>query len=478
MLLACFRTDQFSVKKETHHESPTQIGCRTFYLRSSCWGRSRRAALIHAADSEPQHRVVTPQQIATANDLSTAFRNVGKQIEPSVVNITVHKTVKGGGSAPFDNDLLRRFFNNNPEFAPFGRKFPDDGNRQGQGQDQENGGSLEEVGTGSGFILEVDGNAGYILTNNHVAGGATEMIVTLADGRRIENAKLVGADPKSDLAVIKITADHLIAAKWGDSSMLRKGDWILAFGSPFGYIGSMTHGIVSAWIAATSASWARTATKISFRLTPRSIPATAAARWSISTAKWSASTPPSLPAAAPSPASDSPSPPTKPNSSTLPQSPRQSQPRMAWRQHRRLSRNPKEVASFGFKGTTGVLVERTFPNTPAIGKLQPGDIIESLDSKPVQTILRCKAIAAMTPDSELKMGVWRQNAEVPVTVKLGTQPQNVNVATDHNSADHQGVNNPLGMTLTDANDELARQFKLDENHQGELVTHVKPRFAR
>ncbi len=72
------------------------------------------------------------------------------------------------------------------------------------------------------------------------------MVVTLADGRRIENAKLVGADPKSDLAVVKINADRLIAAKWGDSSSLRKGDWILAFGSPFGYIGSMTHGIVSA----------------------------------------------------------------------------------------------------------------------------------------------------------------------------------------------------------------------------------------
>ena len=94
--------------------------------------------------------------------------------------------------------------------------------------------------------MEVDGGVGYILTNNHVAGDATEIVVTLADGRRISDAKLVGADPKSDLAVIKINADRLVAAKWGDSSTLHQGDWVMAFGSPFGYVGSMTHGIVSA----------------------------------------------------------------------------------------------------------------------------------------------------------------------------------------------------------------------------------------
>src|SRR5205085_11965346 len=102
------------------------------------------------------------------------------------------------------------------------------------------------MGEGSGVIMEVEGGTGYILTNNHVAGGATELHVTLADGREITEAKLVGADPKSDLAVVKIEADRLIPAKWGDSATLEKGDWVLAFGSPFGYVGSMTHGIVSA----------------------------------------------------------------------------------------------------------------------------------------------------------------------------------------------------------------------------------------
>src|SRR2546423_3821345 len=103
------------------------------------------------------------------------------------------------------------------------RYFPD---RNGDGEpdlpegfgDGEQG--FEQQGTGSGVIMEVDGSTGYILTNNHVAGGADEMTVALADGRTFKNAKLVGADPKSDLAVIRLEADHLISAKWGDSSKL------------------------------------------------------------------------------------------------------------------------------------------------------------------------------------------------------------------------------------------------------------------
>src|SRR5207237_853750 len=82
----------------------------------------------------------------------------------------------------------------------------------------------------------------YVLTNNHVAGGAEEMTITLSDGREIkkENCKLLGADPKSDLAVVKIQADRLIPAKWGNSDDLQKGDWIMAFGSPFAYDASLT----------------------------------------------------------------------------------------------------------------------------------------------------------------------------------------------------------------------------------------------
>src|SRR4051812_44370987 len=186
---------------------------------------------------------ITREQLATVQDLSTVFRKVGKAVEPSVVNIVVHKGVKTGRRAlPFDDDLLKRFF---PDRNGDGQPDVPDGFGDGSGPDDL---PQETVGTGSGVIMEVKGGSGFILTNNHVAGGATELSVTLADHRVIgkDKVKVVGTDEKTDLAVIKVEADHLIPAKWGDSDTLERGDFVCAFGSPFGYAGSMTHGIVSA----------------------------------------------------------------------------------------------------------------------------------------------------------------------------------------------------------------------------------------
>src|SRR6202051_837720 len=100
-----------------------------------------------------------------------------------------------------------------------------------------------EHGIGSGIIISPDG---YIVTNNHVVDGAVNMRVTLND-RRVLNAKLVGRDPLTDLAVIKVDAHDLPSIAWGDSSKLKPGQTVLAFGSPFGYFQfSVTRGIVSA----------------------------------------------------------------------------------------------------------------------------------------------------------------------------------------------------------------------------------------
>src|SRR5215207_5273550 len=186
------------------------------------------------------------EQLATAQDLSSAFREVGKAVEPSTVRIDVRKTVKGAISRSLP-------FGENEEL--FKKMFPD---RDGDGEPDLPEGfgdrEFDQAGTGSGVIMEVNGSTAFILTNNHVAGGAEEMIITLADGRQLKNGKVVGADEKTDLAVVKVEADRLIPAKWGDSGQVQKGDWIVAFGSPFGYVGSMTHGIVSALNRQTSAN--------------------------------------------------------------------------------------------------------------------------------------------------------------------------------------------------------------------------------
>ncbi len=164
-----------------------------------------------------------------------AFSAVVKKVGPAVVYISVEKTVKGGSSlsggdmAP--EDFLRRFFGN--QFEQFQQRQQ----RQMPRQRQE-----QEVGAGSGFIIAPDG---LILTNNHVVEDVDNIKVKLADKREF-TAKVVGTDPQSDVALIKIDANNLPTLPLGDSNQLEVGEWVIAIGSPFELSQSVTVGVVSA----------------------------------------------------------------------------------------------------------------------------------------------------------------------------------------------------------------------------------------
>jgi serine protease Do len=161
---------------------------------------------------------------------------------PSVVKISMTKVVKTPAAfSPGDdggfNDPFQQFFGGNP--------FGDDGgngsgrhSRRFQSPPQQH----REGGLGSGVIVSPDG---YILTNNHVVDGASTVTVTLPDRREFK-AKVVGADPKTDIAVVKIDASNLPAITIGDSSKLQVGDAVLAIGNPYGIGQTVTAGIVSA----------------------------------------------------------------------------------------------------------------------------------------------------------------------------------------------------------------------------------------
>ncbi|HET6249354.1 MAG TPA: trypsin-like peptidase domain-containing protein, partial [Tepidisphaeraceae bacterium] len=153
---------------------------------------------------------------------------------PTVVRISASKVVKTpAGFSEQQSDPFRQFFGND---NPFG------GNGGFQQQVPQAPRSHREGGLGSGVIISPDG---YILTNNHVVDGATDVEVTLPDRREFK-AKVIGTDPKTDIAVVKIDASNLPVITVGNSAKMQIGDAVLAIGNPYGIGQTVTMGIVSA----------------------------------------------------------------------------------------------------------------------------------------------------------------------------------------------------------------------------------------
>ncbi|MDE2564331.1 MAG: DegQ family serine endoprotease [Burkholderiales bacterium] len=160
------------------------------------------------------------------------FSELAERVGPSVVNIrTAERPAPSSGSGPMDPNL-EEFFRRFGIPVP-GRPDP----RRG-----DDGGQPQLRGVGSGFILSADG---YIMTNAHVVEGADEVTVTLTDKRELK-ARIVGADKRSDVAVVKVDATGLPFVKIGDVSRLKVGEWVMAIGSPFALDNTVTAGIVSA----------------------------------------------------------------------------------------------------------------------------------------------------------------------------------------------------------------------------------------
>jgi serine protease Do len=199
------------------------------------FGHDTTAMAATTAATQPQ---LTQSEMAPLNTLDNSIEDVVSHVMPAVVNISVTARIK---SKPSSENGQGSFGGIPPQDLPPGfRHFFFFGPGNGQGQQQK---PQYEYGIGSGFIISPDG---YIVTNHHVVKGATSIHVTLHD-HRMFTAKVVGVDKLDDLAVIKINATNLPTVKWGDSSKLRQGQTVLAFGSPFGSLHfSVTRGIVSA----------------------------------------------------------------------------------------------------------------------------------------------------------------------------------------------------------------------------------------
>lgn len=167
-----------------------------------------------------------PTVSESSNKTPLSFSDLTERVKPAVVNISTSKTYKGRGrynvpfgQSPFGDDFFDRFFGDMPR-----REF-------------------KQRSLGSGFVIS---NDGYIFTNNHVVEQADKILVKISDGKEYE-AKVIGTDPNTDIALIKIKPDNsLPVVEIGDSEKVRVGEWVIAIGNPFGLDATVTAGIVSA----------------------------------------------------------------------------------------------------------------------------------------------------------------------------------------------------------------------------------------
>jgi serine protease Do len=419
-------------------------------------------------------------KLADANEAPdhSGFAPVVKKVLPAVVNISSSKISKVPTQfeeGP-DDQLFRQFFGNQ-----FGQDFggQDFGQGQGQGQGRNFNGprrapeqqQQREEGLGSGVIMTPDG---YIVTNNHVVDGATEVKVVLGDNREFK-AKVIGTDPKSDIAVIKIDANNLTPITVADSSKVQVGDYALAIGDPFGVGKTVTMGIVSA----TGRSNLGIEAYEDFIQTDAAVnPGNSGGALvndrgeliGINTAIISHGSEGNqgIGFAIPS-----------------------DMARNVMEQivdHGKVTRafmgivpqdvTPALAQSFGEKDAHGALVADVSANSPAQrAGIERGDIIVDVNGKPVADANALRmTISMMPPDSTANIKVLRNGSEKEVAVKLGTMPtEEAANNSDHNNGD--SGSSLSGVSVENLDPETAKEVGVSADTKGVVVTKVDPSSA-
>ncbi|MBI5687920.1 MAG: DegQ family serine endoprotease [Verrucomicrobia bacterium] len=393
------------------------------------------------------------QALAAAQSLSDAFAWVADSVKPAVVSIVATKYVS----------MPRNFhwFFSPDMFGDQGDEDEDVPQRRGRGG-QSTPRKFKQEGIGSGVLIDKDG---YILTNNHVIKGTDELKVFMSDKREFD-AKVVGTDPKTDLAIVKINGKNLPSVPLADSTTLRVGDWVVAIGSPYGLPQTVTAGIVSAKgrsgvldSRGGYEDFIQTDAAINRGNSGGPLVNLQGKIVGLNTAIYSSSggntgvgfaVPSSIIA------------------SVLP-SLKAGKPVQRGQLGVMIQDLNEDLAQqFGVKQTKGVLVAQVNKDSAAEkAGIQPGDIIAQFGGKPVEDVNELRnRVAATAPSAKSTVVVIRKGKEVTLSVTVGSASETTAAAAEEES----DVTN-LGVTVTNLTKELER--KLDyKGEKGVVVTDV------
>lgn len=405
------------------------------------------------ADVTRVARTLSPEDLTGQPLTYDVFRTIAKRLNPAVVNIYTTQIVRG-------RDPFHDFFGDDPFFRRF---FGD--RDQGSNGDRE----MRQSSLGSGVVIDAQG---YILTNNHVIENADEIKVSFEDngtGRDGIDAKVVGRDPKTDIALIKIEpTDDLIAAPLGDSQGLQVGDWVIAIGNPFNLGHTVTVGVVSAKGRALDPASAYD----DFIQTDASINPgnsggpllnlrgevvginTAIASRTGQSAGIGFAVPINM------------------AKEIIPQL--KSTGRVVRGQLGvTIQSQWNEAMKREFGVDYGALVSDVTKGSAADkAGIKRGDVILEYNGKSLKEGNELpRLVAATKPGSEIKLKVMRDGKERNMTVVVGTM-KDADLAAG-SEAEAETITGELGLTVSDVDEDTARQLEL-ESTEGVLVTRVKP----
>jgi len=374
-----------------------------------------------------------------------SFADLADSVKHSVVNISTTQVIKGAPLRPFGGPN-----------SPFGRFFGDDFFKHFFGNIPQ--GEMKTHALGSGFVISKDG---FILTNNHVVKKATEIKVKLDNGREYD-AKIIGRDPKTDLALIKVKPDKNFPepVKLGNSDAIRVGDWVMAVGNPFGLGQTVTTGIISAKGRIIGAGpyddFLQTDAAINpgnsggplFNMKGEVVginTAIIAQGQNIGFAI-----------------------PINMAKELLPQL-KAGKIIRGWLGVMIQDITPELAKSFGLSTTEGVLVSDVSKGSPAEkAGLKRGDVITRFDGKEVKdSHMLSRVVATTRPKTNVTIDIIRDGKEKSLQVQIGTMPQSQEGLSPENAG-------AWGLTVQEITPDLARHLGLNLDEKGVVISGVKP----